>query len=128
MHGLLSTLEFILAVLGVGWLIVFAFTGAATIPMLFWDVVAIAYLVRGWQLMRRGLHSDNAWVGEDESDVVELSRSVGVEVDVDLGGQAVPGEDVGARAQDDGGGVGELVDEASDLGADTTGCACSSRC
>lgn len=59
MHRILWTLEFILAALGVAWLGLFTYTGAATIPLLLWDAVAIAYMCSGWLLMRRGLNLYN---------------------------------------------------------------------
>jgi uncharacterized membrane protein len=58
-YKLLWTLELVLAVLGVAWLVVVLRTGAAVGLLLVWDAFAIAYMVTGWLAMRRELPAEH---------------------------------------------------------------------
>ncbi|MGW4354868.1 DUF1345 domain-containing protein [Nocardia sp. NPDC004582] len=55
MRTLLWVLELVLAVLGVAWLVQFARTGHGAVPLLGWNVAAVAYMITAWVVMGREL-------------------------------------------------------------------------
>ncbi len=56
LHRVTLALEWVLAGLGLAWIVVFLRTGTAAVgTLLAWDAVAVAYMVAGWQFIRREL-------------------------------------------------------------------------